>query len=316
LEESLVREHLRRHLKKLGYEVWDQEEKEILPGVKSDLIASTRGRVLAVETKGSDGKVKEAVGQAVTYLVSDLISESYVAIPKDLFGRSPYAKEVCEAVGIGLFIVEDSGEVFKESSVVRKNGISSASLWGNRRNGAPDTNRVTDLKLAVLAVANECERREKIVSYIQERRTKIRGLEPIREKWAQVFLDDATQMGLTIRRLDGTYILSPLGKTMFEVNPNPDVIEEEKELLRSSIFSFPVAYMVFRILKEKGKRMLEREILEEGKRLESEIPMDGIFQTEFRKKYHLNEQRLRATLNLMRDLGILEIGPDGVNFSF
>jgi len=316
LEESLVREHLRRHLKKLGYEVWDQEEKEILPGVKADLIASTRGRVLAVETKGSDGKVKEAVGQAVTYLVSDLISESYVAIPKDLLGRSPYAKEVCEAVGIGLFIVEDSGEVFKESSVVRKNGISSASLWGNRRNGAPDTNRVTDLKLAVLAVANECERREKIVSYIQERRTKIRGLEPIREKWAQVFLDDATQMGLTIRRLDGTYILSPLGKTMFEVNPNPDVIEEEKELLRSSIFSFPVAYMVFRILKEKGKRMLEREILEEGKRLESEIPMDGIFQTEFRKKYHLNEQRLRATLNLMRDLGILEIGPDGVNFSF
>ena len=212
--------------------------------------------------------------------------------------------------------MEDSGEVFKESSVGRKNGISSASLWGNRRNGAPDTNRVTDLKLAVLAVANECERREKIVSYIQERRTKIRGLEPIREKWAQVFLDDATQMGLTIRRLDGTYILSPLGKTMFEVNPNPDVIEEEKELLRSSIFSFPVAYMVFRILKEKGKRMLEREILEEGKRLESEIPMDGIFQTEFRKKYHLNEQRLRATLNLMRDLGILEIGPDGVNFSF
>jgi len=311
LEEQLVRKHLRKYLKKLGYEVWDQEEKEILPGVKADLIASARGKVLAAETKGSDGKVKEAVGQAVTYLVSDLISESYVAIPKDLSARSPYAKEVCEAVGIGLFIVEDSGEVFKESSVGRKNGISSASLWGNRRNGAPDTNRLADLKLAVLAVANGFKTRKEIVTYIQSRRPKIRRSEPIREKWAQVFLDDATQMGLTIRRLDGTYILSPLGKTIFEVDPNPDVVEEE-ELLRSSIFSFPVTYMVFRILKEEGNRMSEREILEEGNRLEGEIPVDGIFQTEFRKKYHLNEQRLRATLNLMKDLGTLERSRDGV----
>ena len=311
----MVREHLRKYLKKQGYDVWDQEEKEILQGVKADLIASTRGKVLAVETKGSGGSIKEAVGQAVTYLVSDLVSESYVAIPKDLSARSPYAKEVCEAVGIGLFIVEDSGEVFKESSVGRRNGISSASLWGNRRNGAPDTNRLTDLKLAVLAVANGFKTTKEIVSYIQSRRPKIRRSEPIREKWAQVFLDDATQMGLTIRRLDGTYILSPLGKTVFEMNPSPDVIEQEKELLWSSIFNFPVAYMVFRIVKEKEKIMSEREILDEGKRLEGEIAMDGIFQTEFRKKYHLNEQRLRATLNLMRDLGILEIGPDGVKFS-
>ena len=308
----MVRRHLRKYLKKQGYEVWDQEEKEILPGVKADLIASARGKVLAVETKGTGGSIKEAVGQAVTYLVSDLINESYVAIPKDLSARSPYAKEVCEAVGIGLFIVEDSGEVFKESSVGRKNGISSGSLWGNRRNGAPDTNRVTDLKLALLAVAEGSKTKEEVVSCIQRRRTRIRSSEPIGQKWAEVFLDDATQMGLTIRRLDGTYIVSPLGKTIFELNSNPSVIKEEKELLRSSIFSFPVAYMVFRILKEEGNRMSEREILEEGNKLEGEISMDGIFQTEFRKKYHLNEQRLRATLNLMKDLGILEISRDGV----
>jgi len=282
LEERLVRQHLRKYLKKEGYEVWDQEEKEILPGVKADLIASARGKVLALETKGSDGSIKEAVGQAVTYSVSDLISESYVAIPRDLLRRSPYAKEVCETVSVGLFIVEDAGEVLKEQSVRRKNGISSASLWGNRRNGAPDTNRVTDLKLALLAVAEGSKTKEEVVSYIQRRRTKIKSSEPIGQKWAEVFLDDATQMGLTIRRLDGTYVVSPLGKTIFELNSNPDVIEEEKELLRSSIFSFPVAYMVFRILKKEGNRMSERE------------------------------KRLRATLNLMKDLGTLERSRDGV----
>jgi hypothetical protein len=55
--------------------------------------------------------------------------------------------------------------------------------------------------------------------------------------------------------------------------------------------------------------------LEEGKRLESQIPMDGIFQTELRRKYHLNEQRLQATLALMRDLGILETVAGGVRLT-
>ncbi len=315
----MVRKHVRKHLEKLGYEVWDQEEKEIITGVKADLIASTRGRtkrVLAVETKGSDGNVKKAVGQATTYLVSDLINQSYAAIPRDLLDKSTYIKDVCEAVGVGLLVVEDDGEVHQEQRTTRETRISSASLWGNRRNGAPDTNRVADIKLVVLAVGNGAQTREEIISYIQDRRTKIRSLEPVGKKWAQVFLDDATQMGLTIKRLDGTYILSPLGKTILQINPNPDVTEEEQNLLRSSIFNFPVAYMIFGILREKRRPLSTSSLLEEGNRLESAIPMDGVFQTEFRKKYHLSTQRLSTTIKLMKDLGLVEVTPAGVRLSF
>lgn len=318
MEESLVRKHVREYLEKLNYDVWDQEEKEIIPGVKADLIASTRGRikrVLAVETKGSDGNIKKAVGQAATYLVSDLINQSCVAVPRDLLDKSIYVKDVCEAVGVGLLVVEDNGEVLQEQRTTRETRISSASLWGNRRNGAPDTNRVADIKLVVLAVGNGAQTREEIISYIQSRRTKIGCFQPVGRKWAQVFLDDATQMGLTIRRLDGTYTLSPLGKTILQINPNLGVTEEEKKLLWSSVFNFPVAYMVFRILREKGESMSTSDVLEVGKRLESEIAMDGIFQTEFRKKYHLNKQRLSATLNLMKDLGVMEATPAGVRLS-
>lgn len=259
--------------------------------------------------------MKQAVGQAATYLVSDLISESYVGIPSDLFQRSSYTSDVCEAVGVGLFVVEENGQVSEKQHPGRKNTISSASLWGNRRNGAPDTNRLSDLKLAILALAKEPKTRGEIVSYIQGHRTRIGSAEPIKETWCQVFIDDATQMGLMIRRLDGSYVLSPLGKTMFEINPNATIVGQEKKLLWSSIFNFPVAYMVFRILKEKGVQK-SQQILDEGRKLESEIVADGVFQTEFRKKYHLNEQRLGATLKLMKELGMLEITETGVRLSF
>jgi len=319
LEESAVRKHLRRHLEKLDYEVWDQEEKQIIPGVRSDLIASTRSpprRVMAVETKGSRGNAKQAVGQAATYLVSDLISESYVAIPRDLFERSQYVKDVCDAVGVGLFTVDDDGRVIKEQGAGRSNTISSASMWGNRRNGAPDTSRINDLKLAVLAVATGSQTEEEIINYIQKRRINVRNSKPIGKGFAEVFLHDATQMGLTIRLVDGTYVLSPLGRTLFEINPNPVVNEEEKRLLHSSIFNFPTAYMVFRILRRKGAQMHPKHILEEGAKLENEIAMDGVFQTAFRRKYHLNEQRLAATLNLMTDLGILNKRNSEVELGF
>ncbi len=318
MNESEVRKHIRKFLEKQGYDVWDIEEKEIIPGVKADLVASTRGRtkkVLAVETKGSNGNVKKAVGQASTYLISDLISQSYIAIPKDLLAKSGYVKQVCETAGVGLLAVDDSGEVRLEQRTTEGARISSASLWGNRRNGAPDTNRVEDLKLAVLAVADAARTREEIISYIQCQRTKIKSSEPIGAKWAQVFIDDATQMGLMIRRLDGAYILSPLGKTLLQLNPNSDVTDEERKLLRVSILNFPVAYMVFRILRERATPLSKTDILEEGKRMESEISIDGVFQTELRRKYHLNKQRLSATLNLMKDLGVLEATPVGVRLS-
>jgi len=309
LDEQSVRKHLRKYLQNLDYEVSDQEEKEVIPGVRADLIGFSKGRtkrVLAVETKGSNGNVKQAVGQAATFLVSDLVSESYVGIPEDLLLRSPYAKDVCEAVGVGLFEVRENGYISEEQHPSRKSSISSGSLWGNRRNGAPDTNKLSDLKLPVLALAKQAKTREDIISYIQHHRARIGRQEPVREAWCQVFIDDATQMGLMIRRLDGTYVLSPLGRTILGMNPNPSILDLEKRLLSASIFNFPVAYMVFQILKERDVEMSQREILMEGVKLENEIPMDGIFQTEFRKKYHLNEQRLGATLRLMKDLGMLE----------
>jgi hypothetical protein len=175
-------------------------------------------------------------------------------------------------------------------------------LWGNRRNGTPDTSKASDLKLAVLAVANEAKSGEEVIRYIQQHRSK-----PAREKWCQVFIDDATQMGLIIRRLDGTYVLSSLGRTLLCMN-----VEDEKSFLSASVFNFPVAYMVRKILKERDAGMSRTEILEKGMKLEREIPMDGIFQTEFRKKYHLNEQRLAATIDLMKDIGLLGLGPDGL----
>jgi hypothetical protein len=115
-------------------------------------------------------------------------------------------------------------------------------------------------------------------------------------------------MGLIIRRLDGTYVLSSQGRTLLCMNRN---VEDEKSLLSALVFNFPVAYMVLRILKERGTGMSRKEILEKGMKLEREIPMDGIFQTEFRKKYHLNEQRLAATIGLMKDIGLLELDIDG-----
>lgn len=305
MDEKSVRKHLRAYLQKLDYEVWDQEEKEIIPGVRADLVASSRGKtkkVMAVETKGSNGNAKQAIGQAVTYLASDLIRASYVGLPEDLLRKSPYVRDVCEAVGIGLFEVRESGEIVEEQHPRPKSTSLSASLWGNRRNGAPDTSKVSDLKLAVLAVADEAKSGEDMITYIQQHRS-----EPAREKWCQVFIDDATQMGLIIRRLDGTYVLSSLGRTLLCMN-----VEDEKSLLSALVFNFPVAYMVLRILKERGGGMSRTEILEKGLKLEREIPMDGIFQTEFRKKYHLNVQRLAATIGLMKDIGLLEIGTDSL----
>ena len=308
MNEPSVRKHLRKYLQQQGYDVLSQEEKEVIPGVRADLLASPkRGhrRVLAVETKGSDGNPKQAVGQAATYLVSDLINESYVGIPEDLLRRSPYIRDVCEAVGVGLFEVKGTGEVSVEQHPSRKGPVSSASLWGNRRNGAPDTGRLADLKLAVLALAKKARTREQLISYIKQHRPRI-GPNPVKGSWCEVFIDDATQMGLIIRRLDGMYVLSPLGRTILEINASPSILGLEKRLLSPALFSFPVAYMVFRILRKQGTGMSRREILEEGARLENQIGMDGIFQTELRKKYHLNEQRLHSTLGLMRDLGMLE----------
>jgi hypothetical protein len=307
LDEKSVRKHLRTYLQKLDYDVWDQEEKEIIPGVKADLVASSRGKtkkVMAVETKGSNGNAKQAIGQAVTYLASDLIRASYVGLPEDLLKKSPYARDVCQAVGIGLFEVRESGEIVVEKHPKPKSPSLSASLWGNRRNGAPDTSKLSDLKLAVLAVADEAKSREDMIKHIQQHR-----LTPAREKWCQVFIDDATQMGLIIRRLDGTYVLSSLGRTLVCMNRN---VEAEKRLLSALVFNFPVAYMILRILKERGSGISRKEILEKGIKLEREIPMDGIFQSEFRKKYHLNEQRLTATIGLMKDIGLLELDTDGL----
>jgi hypothetical protein len=309
LNEPDVRKHVRKYLEYQDYDVWDQEEKEIIPGVRADLIASTKGKikkVIAIETKGSQGKVKEAVGQASTYQVSDLISESYVAIPQDLLDRAPYVKEVCDTVGVGLLSIDDKGEVHKMRYTRKPDKISSVSLWGNRRNGAPDTTKVTDLKLVLTAVSKGIDKKDQIIDYIQRQRPKTKKQKTIKKNYATVFIEDATQIGLIIKRLDGSYTISPLGKTILEINSGSDVTNTEKQILKSFIFNFPVAYMIYKILKENDGTARRNEIFTEGIKLENEISSDGVFQTAFRKKYHLNQQRLDATLDLMKDLEILE----------